>query len=445
MSDLSSYGFWIICTPALCMLAGSLAVFCVQVREQTTAVFQMFSAGLLISAVANELVPLMKGAAHHQDNDNHADPWGTGLAVTIGMAIGVIFMYGIGVLFDASEDDDDEETSVLVHANLSETNALVSVATTSDSDTDGLPLEATIGQDSALATLAFQTLDVERLQGTVQELTAIIDQDTEEAKRNDFDESLHTLMGRLDTARRHLERVKKMSRRNQMRIKFHLSELTDQLAVLQQQTTMEGLLKALTVFEATVHHIHSHSEGKRRFRRHVQRWGPLHTVVPHAQETPQEPQGEPPLRIAGAAAVVVDAAVDGLLIGLAYIASSKAGLSMAIATCIEMGFLGLAFSSQVRSSTSSCMVHFGIVALPPVGMVVAGVAGNLLGQQLMQQQLLFVGFIAFSTVALLFLVTQELLADGQQKSQGNVYINACFFLGLWAGMMLDKALSNLEL
>ena len=38
------------------------------------------------------------------------------------------------------------------------------------------------------------------------------------------------------------------------------------------------------------------------------------------------------------AAVSVDAAVDGILIGLAYVASSVAGLSMTIATCIEMGF-----------------------------------------------------------------------------------------------------------
>ena len=49
-----------------------------------------------------------------------------------------------------------------------------------------------------------------------------------------------------------------------------------------------------------------------------------------------------------------------------------------------------------------------------VEQVLAGIAGDLLGQQLVKQEYVFIGFIAFSTVALLFIVTEELLTEANE-------------------------------
>ena len=42
--------------------------------------------------------------------------------------------------------------------------------------------------------------------------------------------------------------------------------------------------------------------------------------------------------------------------------------------------------------------------------------GDILGQELVKQELVFIGFIAFATVALLFLVTEELLTEANEVS-----------------------------
>ena len=68
--------------------------------------------------------------------------------------------------------------------------------------------------------------------------------------------------------------------------------------------------------------------------------------------------------------------------------------------------------------------------------------GDVLGQELVKQELVFIGFIAFATVALLFLVTQELLTEANEVSNGSTAINICFFFGLYAGIVMDKALSD---
>eukprot|EP00657_Telonema_sp_P-1_P006698 TRINITY_DN2607_c0_g1_i1.p1 TRINITY_DN2607_c0_g1~~TRINITY_DN2607_c0_g1_i1.p1 ORF type:complete len:204 (+),score=43.63 TRINITY_DN2607_c0_g1_i1:112-723(+) len=196
------------------------------------------------------------------------------------------------------------------------------------------------------------------------------------------------------------------------------------------QPDVKGLADALDVFEGTLDHIHMHAHDKKRPRR----WAPV-------LETAHFPEEQlSPLSVSAIVAVAVDAMVDGLLIGLAYIASHTAGISMAIATCIEMGFLGVSFSNQVKSSVTSASHHFAIVLIPPLSLVAAGIVGDLAGQELVDHQYLFIGFIGFATVAVLFLVTEELLSEANEVSEGAYSINVCFFLGLYSGLIMDKAL-----
>jgi len=145
-------------------------------------------------------------------------------------------------------------------------------------------------------------------------------------------------------------------------------------------------------------------------------------------------------------AVSIDACVDGLLIGLAYSASTTAGLSMSIATTIEMFFLGLSFSAHLGSTTSSQIKHVVIAAIPPFCLFGAGMAGRALGSLLQDNQGLFIGFIAFAMVALMYLVTQELLMESAEKTEVlservKQLISATFFLGMLGGISMDKLLA----
>merc|ERR1712046_194781 len=103
------------------------------------------------------------------------------------------------------------------------------------------------------------------------------------------------------------------------------------------------------------------------------------------------------------------------------------------------GFLGLSFSATIQNVTRSLCKHVVIVCVPPLVLVGLGIAGHELGHQLQSSQGLFIGFISFAIVALLLLVTQELLKEASEMD--SLLINVMFFVGLLAGILMDKILS----
>merc|ERR1711972_359319 len=108
------------------------------------------------------------------------------------------------------------------------------------------------------------------------------------------------------------------------------------------------------------------------------------------------------------------------------------------ATCIEMCFLGLSFSASVQNTTRSVLKHTALVLLPPVVLALSGVLGNGIGGFLEQSPGLFIGFIAFAIVALLFLVTQELLTEAHEVGGEDILVNIMLFVGLLAGILLEQ-------
>lgn len=139
-------------------------------------------------------------------------------------------------------------------------------------------------------------------------------------------------------------------------------------------------------------------------------------------------------------AVSLDSFVDGFLIGLAYVASSRAGLIMAAATCIEMGFLGLTYSATLRGVTRFYRKQIPLVLVPPCLIVLGGAIGAALGDVATSSPGLFVGFVAFSIVALLFLVTQELIIEAHENQDGAEiwWINIWLFIGILVVIVVEK-------
>ena len=112
--------------------------------------------------------------------------------------------------------------------------------------------------------------------------------------------------------------------------------------------------------------------------------------------------------------VGVDVFIDGLIVGIGFIAGTKEGMLLTIALTIEMLFLSLSVAATLSSAKVSWPKMLGITLaialLLPIGATIgvvtlAGLSGILLA-----------GFFAFGLVALLYLVTEELLVEAHETA-----------------------------
>lgn len=128
--------------------------------------------------------------------------------------------------------------------------------------------------------------------------------------------------------------------------------------------------------------------------------------------------------------VGVDIFVDGLVLGLSFLAGQTQGLLLTIALTIEILFLGLTVALGLRRGGRVRSVVFtGLLALLlPVGALMAGPIGLLPGP-------VVTGFLAFGLVALLYLVTEELLVEAHETPD-KPWIAAMFFVGFLAMLLL---------
>jgi len=149
-------------------------------------------------------------------------------------------------------------------------------------------------------------------------------------------------------------------------------------------------------------------------------------------------QSAPAFPFAFTVAVLVDSAVDGMLIGLSSAAGASAGFVMALALAIEMGFLGLTYSSTMQKQPL-CISLPCLVAAPALLVLGAGggagaaaaVSGNLA---------LHTGLVSFGIASLLYLVTEELLLEAHEgQTEDHVwYVDIFFFVGFLASFLLEK-------
>lgn len=125
-------------------------------------------------------------------------------------------------------------------------------------------------------------------------------------------------------------------------------------------------------------------------------------------------------------AVAVDVIIDGLLIGVSFIASTKSGVVIALALALEVLFLGLSTSAALVKSRAkvgiSLFIMIGIALLIPVGAVVgySVVAGLSRSVQM--------AILSFGVAALLYLVTEELLREAHEVEDTR-FATSAFFIG----------------
>jgi zinc transporter ZupT len=333
------------------------------------------------------------------------------VSVTCGFALGLTFMFGIKKITEGGEEEEEEEATGDASPERSRSRPLLE------------------GEAGKQAMQTFSNTVMPKLDTDIE----LLEKGIADKSREEIDRVLHSTMHHVDQGVRSLKPKQPLDAGNLARMQFHLGELKEQgqqVKAAASKASVEDARNALRAFEGTLEHIHEHTELGRFCR-----WKPK--PMPHSDELDKLSEKIPWSVVA---AVAVDGAVDGLLIGLAFAADHTAGWAMSIATCIEMGFLGLSFCAELTNATRKKVKVVLIAMVPPLALLAAGVIGSHLGGSLDANPQIFTGFIAFSIVALLFLVTQELLTEAREVAEDDMIINGMIFVGILGGVLLSKFL-----
>lgn len=136
-------------------------------------------------------------------------------------------------------------------------------------------------------------------------------------------------------------------------------------------------------------------------------------------------------------AIGVHIFIDGLVLGLAFVAGERAGLLLTVALTLEVLFLGLTITTElgetIRSKSRIVMITTGIALLLPLGAVVATPVASF-------PPVVIAGFLSFGLMALLYLVTEELLVEAHERPDSPL-ISAMFFLGFLGLLLIEETLA----
>lgn len=132
--------------------------------------------------------------------------------------------------------------------------------------------------------------------------------------------------------------------------------------------------------------------------------------------------------------VGVDIFIDGLVLGIGFAAGAKTGLLLTIALTLEVVFLGLTIAAELGESVRSRAKIVGITAalvlVLPLGAALAAPISLL-------PSVAVTGFFAFGLIALLYLVTEELLVEAHETPD-SPWITSMFFAGFLALLVLEE-------
>jgi len=129
----------------------------------------------------------------------------------------------------------------------------------------------------------------------------------------------------------------------------------------------------------------------------------------------------------------VDLLVDGVVLGIGFAAGERQGLLLAVALTLEVLFLGLTLALALRERLPALGAVAGTVA---VGLLLP--LGALAGAPISKLPRFWLdAAFAFGLVALLYLVTEELLVEAHEQPD-TPWATAAFFMGFLALLVLEE-------
>ncbi|MFZ0564663.1 MAG: hypothetical protein WAM28_00485 [Chlamydiales bacterium] len=121
----------------------------------------------------------------------------------------------------------------------------------------------------------------------------------------------------------------------------------------------------------------------------------------------------------------LDLFIDGLLIGISFLAGTKSGILIIFSLCFCAFFLNLTISSTLAQNKKVQWVAiFFVAAMLPIGAFLAATVLSHLPSSFLIET------ITFGVAALLYLGVEELLAEGHKKEEAT-WITASFFIGFF--------------
>jgi ZIP family zinc transporter len=134
------------------------------------------------------------------------------------------------------------------------------------------------------------------------------------------------------------------------------------------------------------------------------------------------------------AAIGVDILIDGLVLGLGFSADARTGLLLTAALSLELLLLGLTSAVSLGDIAGTALRKVtavaGLALLLPAGVLLASPAAEL-------PQQANLALLSFGLIALLYLVTEELLVEAHEVKEKN-WVTALFFAGFLALLLLDE-------
>lgn len=133
-------------------------------------------------------------------------------------------------------------------------------------------------------------------------------------------------------------------------------------------------------------------------------------------------------------AIGVDILIDGLVLGLGFAASPRAGMLLTVALALELLMLGLASVGALVEVVARPMLRLlivgGLTLLLPLGVLLSAPVALL-------PDAWQTGMLSFGLMSLLFLVTEELLVEAHEVEESD-WVTAMFFVGFLALLLLDE-------
>ncbi len=133
-------------------------------------------------------------------------------------------------------------------------------------------------------------------------------------------------------------------------------------------------------------------------------------------------------------AVGIDVLIDGILIGVSFIASSRSGIVIALALSLEVLFLGLSTSAKMAKNKLAKPFGIGITLLLALLIPIGGILGYGVVSQLAKPVHLMI--LSFGVAALLYLVTEELLLEAHEI-EDIPFATMAFFAGFLVILLIS--------
>jgi len=454
--------------PSAAMLLVSMFMTTFSVGKSIEAIFQNFSAGLILGAVAGELFPLILDAS----------PSVSWIGITSGFVFGFVFLNSVDPLIRfitlvASNELRNEafpkqlgETTELIEYQLkNETlpkdengvDIIIKDSSLSSEDVEIYQKEGLEQAEAAIALPSHQKHIEKHIQETInliQDMKLRASQLKDTTSTFDYDhiadhidESAYTLQYKL----KHIGRLiqgsgvkaeKYMQRQNTIR-KSILSVTTNEFQnnLVQLEHTAKHLVEHIRkpkvdklALVEIAHHIKDMGRGIELAHRFVDNTTLRFRKI-SASPIPDVGSNLPLNLIIP---VTIDCFVDGFLIGVSVAANPKAGYILAGANSLEMSFLGMAYASRISKCTgSSNVARACALYLPCILMWMAAGFGAMSIAAANQFPAVYISFVAFGITALVSLVCCELLIESRE-SQGEEtkwWIQLFIFAGIYVVLM----------